>query len=1182
MYKKFLVIFLIALLTSTLLGNNQVAISQEPSIEVLRAESRRLLEQGNQFLQAGSPDEALPLLEEALEVAQNTRDRRQEADTRVALCAAYRVGAARFNEAVDQCEQAISIYQSLDDIPAVAETFERLGRYFYIFDPGESEECVEYIDQAILLYRELGDIDQEVEAIVAVTTCLDRIREVRATDLPRLQEIYTQVHDFDLRVSVMERMAFMAEKAGRRDEAEVLLQEISILHREREDWEGESNFYVRLSDWYRTFFSDHDLFIYYRSQAAEVYRQLGDFEAEVDSILGTMSILNGWYYGGLDIKLSFYQRAAEIKESLGDYDSLASIYCSMGSLYLEALQYEEAILNYEQSLRFSQLASISSNEACAIQPLAEAYHAVGQNEEALARYQQIRYVNGLADADLTRGMARVYQETEDYEGVVSLYLEAIEESLASSNFAQASDMHQELVDFYIEREQYESAIVGYQKIIEIWQSVGNMSYEIAATAKLARLYRELNRNDEAAFQYEHIISLNQELAELGRRSEIPDELESFYLGQVGIDEAIIQHWRLVDIAHELNDLSGEAKALANLVYFYDKKQDHVSTDHTLTRLEQLVSAAQAENSSSLSMLSYHLGRAYLDLRQYSEANAVFQISINTCLNNLGSYASTLLCLQEPYTGLSISLLSTPNDEGSQSTLYQVIDNIERLDAGDFYFPEYVAFGDRQFGDSLRYGNFQSYFPYLALQEKLVSSGAVEDALIVSERSRSTGLVIELEEQVLQQEFSEELNSQYWYDLVWSWQEDGGDELNYLLTGKTIDLAAVRQVAQTENTVIVHYSINDIDEYNSTLYIWITKPSGEIYFHEVNLEDHENSLFNLINVSREAIETRDIAHIAVISSSESSESAQRERQNLRALYNLLIKPIEEYLPEDAETKILFIPQSELFLVPFSALVDERGQYFVERHPVYTAHSIQALALFDQLYDSQEFNLAETLPSEVLVVGNPSPMPSLSVSENQLPQQLSSLPGAEAEALSVANLFRTSPLIGEEAKEHKVVEQMQTASIIHLATHGLMHTGDSLYQESGAIALAPDPNAPMTYQWHPEEGRLDDGFLAAEEINDMDLRAQLVVLSACDTGRGDVNRDGVMALSRAFMQAGVPTVLASLWKVPDDSTAFLMTQFYTHWKEGASKAQALRLAMLDTMQIYPEPVNWAAFTIAGEAQ
>jgi CHAT domain-containing protein len=150
--------------------------------------------------------------------------------------------------------------------------------------------------------------------------------------------------------------------------------------------------------------------------------------------------------------------------------------------------------------------------------------------------------------------------------------------------------------------------------------------------------------------------------------------------------------------------------------------------------------------------------------------------------------------------------------------------------------------------------------------------------------------------------------------------------------------------------------------------------------------------------------------------------------------------------------------------------------------------------------------------------------------------------------------------------KSVSLRQLDNLVHLATHGLLNTSKG--DVPGAIALAPSGQ--------------DSGLLTASEIFDLKLNADLVVLSACDTGRGDITGDGVIGLSRSLVAAGVPSVIVSLWAVNDSSTSVLMSEFYRQLNTKPDKAQALRQAMLTTLKQYPNPSDWAAFTLIGEAE
>jgi CHAT domain-containing protein len=145
-------------------------------------------------------------------------------------------------------------------------------------------------------------------------------------------------------------------------------------------------------------------------------------------------------------------------------------------------------------------------------------------------------------------------------------------------------------------------------------------------------------------------------------------------------------------------------------------------------------------------------------------------------------------------------------------------------------------------------------------------------------------------------------------------------------------------------------------------------------------------------------------------------------------------------------------------------------------------------------------------------------------------------------------------------------MTSANIIHLATHGLLEdfTDAGI---PGAIAFAASDR--------------DDGLLTAAEILNLKLNASLVVLSACNTGGGSITGDGIIGLSRTLIGAGSESVIVSLWQVDDRATAQLMPEFYQILAQRGDRAVALRQAMLATMQQYPDPKDWAAFTLIGEA-
>jgi pentatricopeptide repeat protein len=316
----------------------------------------------------------------------------------------------------------------------------------------------------------------------------------------------------------------------------------------------------------------------------------------------------------------------------------------------------------------------------------------------------------------------------------------------------------------------------------------------------------------------------------------------------------------------------------------------------------------------------------------------------------------------------------------------------------------------------------------------------------------------------------------------------------------------------------------------------------------------------------------------ISKFQTQRTCKNREACLRQLNQLLIEPIKDLLPRNSEEQVIFIPDLTLLQVPFAALQDSEGKYLIEKHTILTTPSIRILHLLNQHQrNRQNFNLA----TKALVVGNPviPPKVKINVDVPDVPDRyvtFANLPSAETEAKAVAQLLNTKAIIGEEATESLVVREIPQAKIIHLATHGDLRIG--VFHDTGALLLTSlNKNKQSDISINP-----DDGLLNPDEIYRLNLSAELVVMSACETGLGIETTDGVIGLVRPFLAGGVPTVIASLWTIPDAPTSELMVDFYKNLQANPDKAQALRQAMLTTMKKHPKPFNWAAFTLVGEAK
>jgi CHAT domain-containing protein/tetratricopeptide (TPR) repeat protein len=359
-----------------------------------------------------------------------------------------------------------------------------------------------------------------------------------------------------------------------------------------------------------------------------------------------------------------------------------------------------------------------------------------------------------------------------------------------------------------------------------------------------------------------------------------------------------------------------------------------------------------------------------------------------------------------------------------------------------------------------------------------------------------------------------------------------------------------------------------------LFAWVIAADGDLHAVAVPLAAGE--LESWVRAARQELGTagalRAAPALAAGRGAATSGDGSEPEAALDALYRLLIEPLAQWLPSEPGLTVAIVPHDRLFLLSFAALRDGAGRYFVERHALSYSPSLALLAWTGRP------RRGATPRAPALVVGNPS-MPMLPGAT----QRLVSLPGAELEARAVASELggETVVLVGTAAGEAEVRRRAAGASLVHLATHSQLDEEEPL---ASLVALAPGV-APA----------VGDGRWTVAEIQEETLAADLVTLSACDTGLGRVSSDGVLGLSRAFLVAGARSVLVSLWRVADVTTRFQMTRFYAALAaNGGDRAAALRQAQLETLaalragtlvapsgrSIPDSPAYWAPFVLVGE--
>ncbi|MBD3883394.1 CHAT domain-containing protein [Phormidium tenue FACHB-886] len=795
-----------------------------------------------------------------------------------------------------------------------------------------------------------------------------------------------------------------------------------------------------------------------------------------------------------------------------------------GILQMQRNQYQESLQNLQASLQIYQELDEPQGQFILLNSLGSVYFYLGRYQESIAASQQsIELLQALGDAPEA----------------------AIGRSFEMVTLTNLGLSHQYLG-------QYQQAIDFLQRALTAAQQANQPLMEATALVHLGDAYRTIGK-------YEQAVQVGQQALTVLRSSpQVPasppaaaaqNPLEALFapalatgaqqaeagaLANLGIAYGFLKDYpqsiaflqQSLELAKEIGDRQIESRALLNLGNTYlsaEQPQQAAEAFRQAIALAKEIGDRQGE-----AIALGNLGNSYRNLGEFEQAIDSHQQSL-AIKRELGDRAGEAISL----SNLAYALLNEGQPQDAELLLWNSVEILESLRTGLKSDTERVALQDTQ-----RYA-------YENLQNALVMQNKIEQALEVAERGRARAFV--------------ELLSRH---------QLGSADSSAVPSMASPSIDEIKRIARSENATLIEYSIID----QKTLFIWVIQPTGKITFRQTdfNATFQQPPSRNASPTAAASASPAEDPFTSLVSTTRSAVIADRSapvadltRTNqLRTLHQFLIEPIADLLPTDPNDRLIFIPQGSLFLVPFPALQDEAGTYLIKNHTILTAPAIQVLGLTGSDQNSDR--------PPALIIGNPV-MPKLPTSPGEPPQPLPALPAAGTEATLIAQLLNVQALEGDQATETAVVQQMPAAKIVHLATHGLLNYGQpdefGILDTPGAIALAPS--------------NTDDGLLTASEILKLNLQADLVVLSACDTGRGRITEDGVVGLSRSFMAAGAASVVVSLWSASDLATADLMTKFYQQLQQNPDKAQALRQAMLATMEQYPHPRDWAAFTLMGKS-
>ena len=788
------------------------------------------------------------------------------------------------------------------------------------------------------------------------------------------------------------------------------------------------------------------------------------------------------------------------------------------------------------------------------------YESLGQYPQAIEAHTQAFEIfqalsNRNGEASALSNLGLVYDSLGQYPQAIEAHTQAFEIFQALGNRLGEANTVMNLGLVYGSLGQYPQARDNYTQALAIFQDIGNRHYEAAALSNLGNVYDSLGQYPQAKDNYTQALAVFQDTGDRNGEANAVMNLGNVYSSLGQYPQAIEAHSQALTIFQEIGDRKGEAAAVGNLGNVYRSLGQYPQAIEAISQALAILQDIGALGSEPSAVMN--LGLVYDSLGQYPQAIEAHSQAL-TIFQEIGDRdgeAKALNNLGEAYKNQQ----QWPDAEQFLRDSIAVYEDLrpQEMDAQD-----QLSLLDQQAST------------YRTLQEVLVAQNRFPEALEISESGRTRALITTLAAQL-------------------------DAETQARLTLEPPSLSEMKQIAAEQNATLVEYSLitnphTPDDAADGLILIWVVEPNGTIISASSPLPDQE-TLTALTDIFPQLSGTGEGAK-------DTTPDVTEIDQTLEQLYTLLIVPIADELPKTETERVIFIPHEELFRVPFAALRNpDTLDYLIQKHTILTAPSIQALSL------TREHRNRVSTSSGALVVGDPAIAPDLMTTMAWEP-----LRGADTEVEAIATILGTTALLQKTATEATIRERMPQSRYIHLATHGALipnavtvaasatetaanwADADRLILERatynqvpGFIALTPTPGSEAI----PGLDNPDDGILSANEIITMTidnpLTAELVVLSACQTGTGPVTSDGVYGLSYAFITAGVPSLVVSLWNANDSGvTDQLMEDFYTNLTSGehqGDKAQSLRQAMLAQLKAGElNPAGWAAFTFIGEAE
>jgi CHAT domain-containing protein/uncharacterized protein HemY len=1012
----------------------------------------------------------------------------------------------------------------------------------------KKNEAIELYKRSLALYSKIGYPEGKART-------LRSIGDVQQMTLPdKAQQFYNQslviYRNIQNRIGEATILRCIANVHRRRYEfkkASDLYHKALAISGELKDRQGEADSIQGLADANRIH-SDYEKVYQLYEKALFIYREIKYLPGEASSLwkLGVVSRIASNY----DKSLEFSEQALKIYKSLNDRLGEANTLDSLGDLHISLANYKKA-LNYNKSaLKLYREIDAQLGVANSLQSLGRVYQNLHNYEKALECFSEVLTIfrdikDRLGEANTLQYLGGINMALNKYVTALNCYEEALSIHREINNRLGEANILQMLGNWYRFQNVYEKAKTFYDEAFLIYQAIKHPLGIVYTLLNIGDINRALDKNERAIENYKQAVATSKKIKNRWGEADSMQRLAHSYLELDEYKKAYQYYENALFIYRECNLRLGEVVCLNGLgevqqeLSNYEQAQQHFQEALAISR-EINVRLWEAYSLKNLGDVNYWL-KNYAEARSFFEKALKLQKQMGHQYGMLRSY----YCL----AGIFEKFHNYTKAEEYYRQSIRIIENVwEQMRVETFkthylsskiiVYRAFVAFlFEQKKHKAALYFSERSKarsFLYILGNEKLKPHEGIPTELIKKEgklRQKITLLTSEIlkneEKEKGRRSDSERLKSE-----LFKLKNEHGEiiEKMKLQSSEYASLKSVNPIPIEKIQALIRQDLGTVlIEYYTTpqaIYMWLL--DGK-HLYSYNIDISEKNLDAGIKEFR-----------AIIDDGSSSPLSLTTRA--RKLYNLLLKPVEKHI--QGKKRIAIVPHGILHYLPFEALMNN-GEFLIEQG--FKFFYLPSASVYK--YCRQKNNLKK---DQLLAFGNPD----------------GSLPYSEKEVNEIKNIVagNAKSFIGKDATEAAIRENSGQSDLLHFACHGTFDSDHPLYS---ALLLSPDAN--------------DDGRLEVGEIFNLNLKpAYLVTLSACQTKLGGINRgDEIVGLSRAFIYAGTPSIVASLWKVDDQSTAQFMAIFYRALKTH-DKIDALDIARKEMMSKYGKrhPCYWAAFVLIGD--